>query len=249
MIKLQKLGLVSVVLVTLGTTQAGLAQNNATPKTIADPYVEFVGFAFGGQSYETLDGVDVSTSEQTHPVPGAFYFMVSHDGLVLRPEFSFVLDGDGNSQPSATLSIGYLLAEFVEAGLTLQGGSAAVEYSANGQSAEATQSSRTLGVYARAHIAISDELTVEAGGRLGLGLSSYDSDLTGSNVSTNSTSFEAGMNIKSVYHLSEHLDLVATFAFIFSRVPVTSDDQQGDSDDAIAVYTYAFSPLGLRLKF
>ena len=93
------------------------------------------------------------------------------------------------------------------------------------------------------------ELSLEAGGGLGVGLSNYESDLSGTDESSSSTSFEAGINIKSVYHLSEHLDLIATFAFIFSRVPVVADDQQGDSDDAIAVDSYAFSPLGLRLKF
>ena len=219
------------------------------PKRYRHPTLSLLATHLEVEVTETLTGVDISISEQTHPVPGAMYFMVSHNNVIFRPQLSFGPDANGNQVPSGTLSVGILLADFVEAGISLKGGSTTVKYSADGQSAEETQSSRTIGIYARAHIATSDELSLEAGGGLGVGLSNYESDLSGTDESSSSTSFEAGINIKSVYHLSEHLDLIATFAFIFSRVPVVADDQQGDSDDAIAVYSYAFSPLGLRLKF
>ena len=229
----------------------GLAeQDTKTPQTVTGAFVEITGLTMDTTSYETFDNVKVSESSSNHPVPLSLSFMASSGDIIFRPEFGLPQTANGISI-TAILGIGYLIADMVEVGFSLGGGSASESRSSPDQFGTKAQevSDRSFGLYGRFHKTFDDSLSMEAGTGIGVGFYNYLDDSVDGKTERDAVSFTAGINIKGVYHLSEIVDFVISGAFNFRREPLRNEDANGSSDDAIAYYTYAFSPLGLRLKF
>ena len=221
-----------------------------TPKSVTGAFVEITGITLDSTSYETFDNVRVSQSSSNHPVPLSLSFMASSGNVIFRPEFATPQAVNGYSV-IANLGVGYLIADLVEVGVTLAGGSASERTSPPGATSGYSYevSDRTFGVYGRVHTTLEDVVTAEAGGGIGVGLYNFVDKTGNGTVERDAVTLKAGLNVKGIYHLSDVVDLVIAAGFNFRREPLRNEEQNGSSDDAIAIYNYSFSPLGLRLKF